>query len=56
MVAGERCDVGLWDTASEEEMDRLRPLAYAEADLFVLCFSVVQVGQSVTDLLGQIGN
>ena len=42
VVRGEPCEVGFWDTASNEEMDRLRPLAYAHTDVFILCFSVVQ--------------
>lgn len=33
--------VGLWDTAGVSDYDRLRPLAYLQTDLFVLCFSVV---------------
>ena len=41
-VHGELCHLGLWDTSSDEEMDRLRPLCYAEADVFVLCFSVAE--------------
>eukprot|EP01084_Bolivina_argentea_P239709 402835_1 len=32
----------LWDTAGQEEFDRLRHLAYREADIFLMCFSVVE--------------
>ncbi|MCJ1244251.1 Rho GTPase [Trapelia coarctata] len=32
--------LSLWDTIGEEGHDRLRPLAYPETDVFVLCFSV----------------
>eukprot|EP01107_Rhizomastix_libera_P000791 TRINITY_DN1149_c0_g1_i2.p1 TRINITY_DN1149_c0_g1~~TRINITY_DN1149_c0_g1_i2.p1 ORF type:complete len:194 (-),score=41.64 TRINITY_DN1149_c0_g1_i2:196-777(-) len=39
--AGERIiELGLWDTAGQEEYDRLRPLSYANADVFLLCFSL----------------
>lgn len=41
-IQGETCSVSLWDTASNEEMDRLRPLSYCQSDLFFLCFSIVQ--------------
>jgi len=34
-------ELGLWDTAGQEEYDRLRPLSYANANVFLLCFSVV---------------
>eukprot|EP01112_Ceratiomyxa_fruticulosa_P010815 TRINITY_DN2872_c0_g1_i2.p1 TRINITY_DN2872_c0_g1~~TRINITY_DN2872_c0_g1_i2.p1 ORF type:complete len:193 (-),score=23.51 TRINITY_DN2872_c0_g1_i2:210-788(-) len=39
--AGERLiELGLWDTAGQEEYDRLRPLSYANANVFLICFSV----------------
>eukprot|EP01120_Amphizonella_sp_Union-15-10_P006392 TRINITY_DN2038_c0_g1_i5.p1 TRINITY_DN2038_c0_g1~~TRINITY_DN2038_c0_g1_i5.p1 ORF type:complete len:208 (-),score=25.63 TRINITY_DN2038_c0_g1_i5:52-633(-) len=40
--AGEQTiELGLWDTAGQEEYDRLRPLSYANANIFLVCFSVV---------------
>ena len=33
--------VGLFDTAGQEEYDRLRPLAYPHTDIFLLCYCVL---------------
>ncbi|XP_049851633.1 ras-related C3 botulinum toxin substrate 1-like [Schistocerca gregaria] len=34
-------NLGLWDTAGQEEYDRLRALCYPQTDVFLLCFSIV---------------
>lgn len=34
-------NLNLWDTAGQEEYDKLRHLSYPETDIFVVCFSVV---------------
>ncbi|XP_078540061.1 ras-related C3 botulinum toxin substrate 1-like [Lissotriton helveticus] len=41
MVDGKTVNLGLWDTAGQEEYDRLRPLSYPQTDVFLVCFSVV---------------
>ena len=42
LTAGDKeIELGLWDTAGQEEYDRLRPLSYANANVFLICFSVV---------------
>lgn len=41
MVDNKAYVLGLWDTAGQEEYDRLRPLSYPQTDVFLLCFSVV---------------
>jgi len=42
ITAGDQnIELGLWDTAGQEEYDRLRPLSYANANVFLLCFSVI---------------
>ncbi|KAL1453294.1 hypothetical protein WDU94_007447 [Cyamophila willieti] len=41
MVDSKPISLGLWDTAGQEEYDRLRPLSYPQTDVFLICFSVV---------------
>jgi Ras-related C3 botulinum toxin substrate 1 len=43
MVDGKAYSLGLWDTAGQEDYSRLRPLSYPQTDVFLVCFSVVNV-------------
>ncbi|TFK95593.1 signal transducer [Pterulicium gracile] len=37
---GKEIELALWDTAGQEEYDRLRPLSYPESDVILIVFSV----------------
>ncbi|XP_035769486.1 GTP-binding protein rho4-like [Neolamprologus brichardi] len=41
MIGGEAYTLGMFNTASQEDYDRLRPLSYPQTDVFLVCFSVV---------------
>ncbi|KAF8328855.1 signal transducer [Cantharellus anzutake] len=37
---GKEIELALWDTAGQEEYDRLRPLSYPESDVILIVFSI----------------
>ena len=39
-VNGKMLELALWDTAGQEDYDRLRPLSYPDTDVILMCFSV----------------
>ncbi|KAI9836461.1 MAG: hypothetical protein M1819_001493 [Sarea resinae] len=39
-TTGKSVELALWDTAGQEEYDRLRPLSYPETDLIFVCFAI----------------
>uniref|UniRef100_N1R4U3 Rac-like GTP-binding protein 6 n=1 Tax=Aegilops tauschii TaxID=37682 RepID=N1R4U3_AEGTA len=41
VVDGNTVNLGLWDTAGQEDYNRLRPLSYRGADVFLLAFSLI---------------
>lgn len=41
MMQGKPINLGLWDTAGQEDYDRLRPLSYPQTDVFLICFSII---------------
>eukprot|EP00252_Welwitschia_mirabilis_P018573 TRINITY_DN4123_c0_g1_i1.p1 TRINITY_DN4123_c0_g1~~TRINITY_DN4123_c0_g1_i1.p1 ORF type:complete len:199 (-),score=36.98 TRINITY_DN4123_c0_g1_i1:120-716(-) len=41
VVDGNTVNLGLWDTAGQEDYNRLRPLSYRGADVFILAFSLI---------------
>lgn len=39
-VDGKEFEITLWDTAGQEDYERIRPLCYPNTDCFLVCFSV----------------
>merc|ERR1712179_178875 len=39
-VDGRTIQIGLWDTAGQDDYDRLRPLSYPQTDVFLVCFAI----------------
>lgn len=40
LASGEKVELTLWDTAGQEDYDRLRPLSYPDTDVVLIAFSV----------------
>ncbi|KAJ3220914.1 GTP-binding protein Rho1, partial [Chytriomyces hyalinus] len=39
-IDGRRVELALWDTAGQEDYDRLRPLSYPDSHVILICFAV----------------
>jgi Ras family protein A len=39
-VDGKQIELALWDTAGQEDYDRLMPLSYPDTDVILMCFSI----------------
>lgn len=39
-VDGRKVELTLWDTAGQEDYDRLRPLSYPDSNVILICFSI----------------
>ena len=39
-IVGHRVEVALWDTAGQEDYDRLRPLSYPNSHVILICFAI----------------
>lgn len=47
-------ELALWDTAGQEDYDRLRPLSYPDTDVILMCFSI-DSPDSLGELVGGTG-
>ncbi|VVC42194.1 P-loop containing nucleoside triphosphate hydrolase,Small GTP-binding protein domain,Small GTPase [Cinara cedri] len=39
-IEGKMVKLALWDTAGQEDYDRLRPLSYPNSDVVIICYSI----------------
>jgi GTPase SAR1 family protein len=51
---GKMVELALWDTAGQEEYDRLRPLSYPETDIIFVCFAI-DCPNSLENVMDKVG-
>ncbi|CAH8523176.1 unnamed protein product [Heterobilharzia americana] len=39
-IDNKQIELALWDTAGQEDYDRLRPLSYPDTDVILMCYSI----------------
>jgi Ras family protein A len=39
-VDGKQVELALWDTAGQEDYDRLRPLSYPDSHVILICYAI----------------
>jgi Ras homolog gene family, member A len=39
-IDGKDVELALWDTAGQEDYDRLRPLSYPDSHVILICFAI----------------
>ena len=42
IIDGISVNLAIWDTIGQDDYDRLRPLAYPQTDVFLICFSLAK--------------
>eukprot|EP01084_Bolivina_argentea_P299042 515445_1 len=42
IIDGKPIQLGLWDTAGQEDYDRLRPLAYPQTSVFIIAYDIAR--------------
>ena len=42
IIDGISVNLAMWDTIGQDDYDRLRPLAYPQTDVFLMCFSLAK--------------
>lgn len=53
---GTAIELALWDTAGQEDFDRLRALSYADTNIVLLCYSVSPVPAPVAQSAAFLGS
>lgn len=56
-VDGKHVELALWDTAGQEDYDRLRPLSYPDSHVILICFAVDSPDSldNVQEKVGELG-